>query len=1039
MTAIKNGIKCILRTPGKTLLFLLILTVTAALLTVSCCVFGAVRGYLNDCKDYFHTIADLEYIGRDYPDQSVYDESFAEAVEENRVLLESLAASDQVIAWEPASSEVMYTPQIHRFDTDIPSPDETVIRVKLHSFNDHLLSYNAIVVETLYSRKDYTNRMIMLRTSDSTKSLDIGGTYLLSGRFFAGRLQNPSVRQEIVSYYDGGRLVELPAALAEGAGAEEEAPFYRYAEMLHLKNDACRVTYTAAIEDLYPFHQQVLTLTKGRFFTQEEYDSKAHVVIVSEKVTGRLDLKVGDSISFSVFRSSGELFDDSAHTLVDEGAFEIVGITSHSETYPYWVFLPDSEVGGAICPVNGYTLGQFRLKNDGVSAFVENAAPLLDKGFRLNVYDQGYSAATVPMEELLFISTIFLFVCLLLAICALALQSHLFISRQSDAARTMHALGSGKLHVCIYFICSALALSIPSALLGAFIGKQAEGRVFEMLQRFASQFGEQDLRFSATRLAITRTLEFNPTSSLGAYLIAAGILAGGTLLFTLFFTLGSLRDRKTAKKKKVKQRSPKHPAKVSRLSGSFKYGLLSLIRGRGRSVAVLLLGVTAALFFGRLTASLDGYKDQLTAYKNDAVISGNATDNFGKLINGLVLRGSSTAKMSSSELLENWCATVDLGHIKFLGVEGGEQIPYYWPEYGSFAYESAFYWMSKGPLWIGTSSVSNSPLFHYSESGSVDWLNGWSEADFIRLDDQSATLYNYAYDYEYTASYRGGPAICALPNSMMEEYGIKLGDRINTVISYYHPDWYEMLLPMQLLVVASYVGPVGSTTVFSPITFIRPELEDKKYFPVLREEDKELPYWISGKPWDREVLTECMAKGITPAQNYSSFTYTLTDSYRLDDLRNELADAGFTWVRSGERNKNYALIDDEVYLNTVHSMERQIQYVSVLYDALYLLAGVIGFALAWLLIHSRRREIAVMRALGTQPGRIVGNFLLEQFLLIVIGLGIGVAVCRLTGASINRTQLILTAAFLGLWTVSSLICLVTGLRKKSFAALTEPE
>ena len=110
MTAIKNGIKSILRTPGKTLLFVLILTVTAALLIVSCCVFGAVRGYLNDCNDYFHTIADLEYIGRDYPDQSVYDESFAEAVEENRALLESLAASDQVIAWEPASSEVMYTP-----------------------------------------------------------------------------------------------------------------------------------------------------------------------------------------------------------------------------------------------------------------------------------------------------------------------------------------------------------------------------------------------------------------------------------------------------------------------------------------------------------------------------------------------------------------------------------------------------------------------------------------------------------------------------------------------------------------------------------------------------------------------------------------------------------------------------------------------------------------------------------------------------------------------------------------------------------------
>ena len=98
MLAAGNGLKSALRTPGKTLLFLLILTVTAALLTISCCVYVAVRGYLNDCDDYFHTIAELEYIGRDYPDQTVYDEAFAAAVEENRDILSGLIASESVLA-----------------------------------------------------------------------------------------------------------------------------------------------------------------------------------------------------------------------------------------------------------------------------------------------------------------------------------------------------------------------------------------------------------------------------------------------------------------------------------------------------------------------------------------------------------------------------------------------------------------------------------------------------------------------------------------------------------------------------------------------------------------------------------------------------------------------------------------------------------------------------------------------------------------------------------------------------------------------------
>ena len=80
-----------------------------------------------------------------------------------------------------------------------------------------------------------------------------------------------------------------------------------------------------------------------------------------------------------------------------------------------------------------------------------------------------------------------------------------------------------------------------------------------------------------------------------------------------------------------------------------------------------------------------------------------------------------------------------------------------------------------------------------------------------------------------------------------------------------------------------------------------------------------------------------------------------------------------------------------------------------------------------------------MRALGTQPGRIIGCFLLEQLLLMTAGLGLGLLLCRLTGIQPNSTQLLLTAAFLCIWIVSALLCLNAGLRKQSFAALTEPE
>jgi ABC-type lipoprotein release transport system permease subunit len=120
-------------------------------------------------------------------------------------------------------------------------------------------------------------------------------------------------------------------------------------------------------------------------------------------------------------------------------------------------------------------------------------------------------------------------------------------------------------------------------------------------------------------------------------------------------------------------------------------------------------------------------------------------------------------------------------------------------------------------------------------------------------------------------------------------------------------------------------------------------------------------------------------------------------------------------------------------------MERQIQYVGVLYDALYIIAGVIGLVLSWLLTLSRRKEIAVMRAMGTQPYRIVLNFAFEQAVLSAAGILLGGAIAVLTGCTLTPMLLILCGAFWGIWNLSTLVCLIAGLLKPSYASLTEPE
>ena len=120
-------------------------------------------------------------------------------------------------------------------------------------------------------------------------------------------------------------------------------------------------------------------------------------------------------------------------------------------------------------------------------------------------------------------------------------------------------------------------------------------------------------------------------------------------------------------------------------------------------------------------------------------------------------------------------------------------------------------------------------------------------------------------------------------------------------------------------------------------------------------------------------------------------------------------------------------------------MERQIQYVGVLYDALYIITGVIGFVLAWLLALSRRKEIAVMRAMGTQPLGILLNFAFEQVILSTLGILLGGGISYLMGCPLSTEFLILCGAFWAVWNISTLLCLCVGLIKPSYASLTEPE
>ena len=1057
MQAIKNGIKSTLRTPVKSLLFVVLLTGLAVLLCVSFCVFGAVTGYIKDANSYFHTIAELEFMGEEYPDRTVYDESVNSALSENSEALSALVNSDAVMRFEPEGSFITVIDGFWRKDGAVYNSKAAVLEVCIMSYDEANNMYQAVVSKSYYSLKKMQDKLVSIQfvleleqepevgpdgnyiIDDDREfpKLETGKHYIMAGvlvrnYYSAGELFLP----EEISFTDGGELCTTPFCTETEAGnAAEQELFLRLAEILNVQNNGCRVTYTNAIEDTVPFHQSMMRMKSGRLFTAEEYESGAKVCVVSSRITGMLELDVGDTLDMSVFSSETDLYDPSSLVPVDSGQYEIIGIFYETENYPCHVFLPGLEEK-ELLPVTGYTLGRFLLKNELTEGFLRQAEPLIEKGFRIAVYDQGYSAAIEPMRELQFISIIFLAVTLLLAVVTLLLQSHLFVSRQRDAAQTMDKLGSGKTHICLYFLSSALLLSLIGAGPGILISKLIESRVFALMQRFATQFAEQDLRFSYTRLAEIRTLEFAPTAGIGVYAAAAAALILGSLIFTLAFAVNAPKDRNAKKRvKRARAVTPTLRGSTSKLSGPLKYAALSMRRGLVRTLAVLLVCAAAAVFFCRLATSLDGYREQLERYKASAVITGYGTDYYGRSMDKLALRPTPMIRLIESGEADTFCATNNLGYCTVVGV--GIRADGTRPELdlslpaSEFGRESLAISLTRERPVVSTPSIERSPQFRAS-GVEIDWLEGYEES--------------------FSIEYKG--PVCALSERTMREYGIELGDAVMLLACYTDVSGKLALQHVLLKVVASYSSSSTTKTVFVRLNRIFPISFDDPYTTYEANtdlepapEDAEVPTLDTNIGWMLEGFEEDRGTvefdGHTyefyqPETTLSSFTFKLSDTSRLDELRDALYDCGFTWVRSGERLKNFAVIDDGVYLNTTHSMQRQIQYVSALYYSLYAAAFIIAAALAWLLTHSRRPEIAVQRALGAQKTRIFFNFFMEQGFLCAAGLGLGLAVSHLLPGGVPRLALILCAAFLGLWCVFAMICLLISLKGRE-TSLSEKE
>ena len=977
---IRNSLLSLVRSKGKTTLFVLLIVALTLTLSLGVCVWASIQQFLDEADDFYTTIGLIEYIGRDYPQDMLIDEDMVEDLAS--LDLSGIQNDPATLLWDGSARYYGYIDGFWRDDEFMSNPDKALVVVSNIGYNNSINAYSAVVVKALHSNQLEVDDAILLdpdfgRLKTSHYYVVYGETYRQTKHPFL-HLRPLEFTSEAAS--DTG--VELPTVLditvetEDGMGYELPEVYENAGATLDVSSNFVSVNSTDNLMAIYPFQQEEQYLLEGRAFTEEEYLSGDLVVIIPDLMAARLGKTVGDELELAfvppdTLGSSPYYW--AGNGFANQADFKIVGITNSVDNNEWHVYIPKA-VGApySIRPI-GYTVGQAVVKNDEAAGFAARVDELLQGRFILTMYDQGYANVAVPFTTILNIAKILTAICAFVELAVLIFFGYLFVYRQRETGETLLMLGAGKPWVSGYFLISAGVIALFATLIGSVVGFKLHDRILQLVAEAARSQSLIDNRYSNGNFSITRVLEFAPQFDITFFLKFGLIVFGVALLSCLVFLTVAFKVNRS---KKQTHTGPQREGRTSHLrGGSRKYAILSILRGGTRTFVVPLLAVAVVFFLGQLATTSAGYHEQLEEIYDNTSISGRFTDIHGKQIGGQVIDAFNVMNLFRTGMVEDLSVTRDQW-VLYLGTplhaDGTEEEvnPIVIPEKCS---ESQFERIERmfgkhylGIQLIATNNFSSAPEFYYLDNEAVTFLEGY---------DESILSISSGSDEQY---------YCILSSEIMEHHRVVLGDTIR--ISSFtsggdEPEDEDVLDYYDLLVVGSYEQQGSVETIYAPLPIL--------FDTTLMWDDYQRTDEGVTLTFDQGfVPTEEQTEDLLDTVFYSS-TFKLPNSRQLSPLKDYLMDYGFSQVNNIGKFRTFVVIDDAIFNNAVAGVKQQILYTNTLYPFLYLLVGVIGFVVSYLLVVSRRMELAILRGLGATSLTTFLSFFLEQSFLCLLGAGIG--------------------------------------------------
>lgn len=984
---VRNGILSNLRARGRTALFSALIFALTLLLVLALGVQLYCAGALAQCDRLYRTIAQVEYMGAEYPDA---DEPDAFARKAYAALdADALCGVDGVLSFHSGERSLIHVAGYTRFSGQLPYRNYGVIVISHISSpvyesyyappadgttdpsywdeedfqliaTDQVSYYTAIMGPVPYTFENKSDIAVSILPGELHFAPEKGKAYVVHGMFLEDGIDTPLHGVRSFQPLPFPNSDALPWAEYTGTASVSE-PFLRAAEEYRLMNSYVELTTCPDIENLPEFHQGQLYLTAGRMPSSESE------CLISADMARALSCKVGDALNTAAFSSA----EDNRYrlTLTDRRqTLTVAGIVNQSDDYLGHVWRLGQ--GDTTAPLFGYALGTARLENSKAARAVLEMQSLLPDNVRVTVLDQGYADASTPFRTMRATATRILAVCIFGMAAVLVLFAYLYVGRQNDTVNILVSLGTPRRHITLWLLSGAAAIAGSASVLGGALGGLLLPPVFRAVQSLSERGSSEKLRYSETALGVVKDVPLSiPVPAWPLLALVAAVIAAA-LGLCLFFLRTAYR-RGTPHRGKTRVHVPRGKTTTG-LRGSARFAWLSIRRGGTRSAVVPLVSAALTVIMLFLGGVYQLWETQLHEAVASTTLEGQVTSTSGRFFSGLVIPIDTVRMLSQLE-------DVDKVYVS-------QRSPYYLPDempaFGATAFgeEHRAAWIAMQPDLVSCNALNGAKEFYFTDAV-VTWLDGWDESCLsASYAPGTGQMVYRAYDGDgFFASQTALPAVVS--DRFLSSHALTPGDTLEVVSD---------AQTIMLQVVGVYKQSGNRAHIYVPLAkFIRPDYVFGDALPSLPDGS----FWS----WTAEDYAIYAARSAT----FSTCRFTLSSAAHLDKTRQRLYEAGFSWPEHLRSVRTTLILRDASFIKITQELGRYLSMGQVMMGMIFAVVALLGLIISWLMINGRKREFGLMRGFGAPRSLVFRSFFGEQALLCVLGCAVGcVSLIWLSGGTI---------------------------------------